>query len=532
MGRYRNPILPGCHPDPSVCRVDDAFYLVTSTFEYLPGLPIHRSTNLVDWELVGHAIDRPEQLDFAGLPSSCGLFAPTIRHHGGRFFVVCTVVGPDDGSWGGRTGHFVVTAGAASGPWSDPVWIDGVGGFDPSLTFDGERVWLVGTEPSASASWPGQTDVWLYELDPVSLQPVSSREVIWHGAMVGAVWAEGPHLQPRPGGGWMLVAAEGGTAREHAVCVAYAEEITGPYVGDPANPRLSHRDLGRLAPIASVGHADLVDDGAGGTWATVLATHPVGGEDGLLGRQTHLVPVEWEDRRPVFAPGSGRVEEWVAHPGVPTQAAWPAVVVDAFAGPALDLSWNGVGRHPSAFAELGSLGKLGSRAGHLRLRGGAEPSGLGAQSFLGRRLPAASVDVAVVVDLGGSATGADADAAAPAPLRGGLLLRTGEHAHVELTVDRAGVVRCVSTASGVSRVVLATQPGATRRELGFEVRDRSARVLVDGVAVTTVDLSGLVPDPARGFVGVWLGPVAIGPDSDSVDVAEFTLSVSSAAPGD
>ena len=93
MGRYRNPILAGCHPDPSICRVGDMYYLATSTFEYLPGIPVHASTNLVDWELIGHAIDRAEQLDFTDLPSSGGLYAPTIRHHDGLFHVVCTVVG-------------------------------------------------------------------------------------------------------------------------------------------------------------------------------------------------------------------------------------------------------------------------------------------------------------------------------------------------------------------------------------------------------------------------------------------------------
>ena len=116
MGRYRNAVLPGCHPDPSICRAGDEYFLVTSTFEVLPGLPIHRSRDLVDWELVGHAIDRPDQLDLSTVPSSGGLFAPTIRHHEGRFHVVCTLV---HGS--GRQGHFLVTATDAAGPWSDPV---------------------------------------------------------------------------------------------------------------------------------------------------------------------------------------------------------------------------------------------------------------------------------------------------------------------------------------------------------------------------------------------------------------------------
>jgi alpha-N-arabinofuranosidase len=510
VGRYRNPVLPGCHPDPSICRVGGEFFLVTSTFEYLPGLPIHVSANLVDWTPIGHAVHRPEQLDFAGLPGSCGLFAPTIRHHDGLFHVVCTVVGPDDGAWAGRTGHFVVTASDASGPWSDPVWIDGVGGFDPSLTFDGGRVWLTGTQPEAEPQWPGQTGVWLVELDPATFQPLGEPAVIWHGALVGAVWAEGPHILPRPGGGWMLVAAEGGTARDHAVSVAYADTIAGPYIGDLANPRLTHRDLGGSATVAAVGHADLVDDAAGRTWATVLATRPVEGRDGLLGRQTHLVPVAYEDGRPVFAPGEARVRAVVDADGVPDQRAFPSVHRDDFDAVAgLDPAWNGVGRHPSAFADLTS------RPGRLRLKGGAEPTTLGPQSFLGRRLPDTQAEVTIAVELPGGAE----------PVRGGLLLRTSEKAHLAVSIDGTGTVRCELTAGGV-RSTLAERSGVgSPARLAVRIRDLDAEVLVEGAPLTTADLSGLVPDPARGFVGVWVGPYVVG-RADSfidVDVAEVEV---------
>ncbi|WP_368497067.1 family 43 glycosylhydrolase [Herbiconiux sp. A18JL235] len=512
MGRYRNPVLPGCHPDPSICRVGDDFYLVTSSFEYLPGLPLHTSTNLVDWSPLGHALHRPGQLDLGGLASSRGLYAPTIRHHDDTFFVVCTVVGPDDGGWAGRTGHFVVTARDAAGPWSDPVWIDGVGGFDPSLTFDGDRVWLVGTEPMAEPRWRGHTGVWLVELDPGSLQPLGAPAVIWEGAMLGAVWAEGPHVLPRPGGGWMLVAAEGGTARDHAVCVAYADSITGPYEGDPGNPRLSHRDLGGTAAIASVGHADLVDDGAGRTWATVLATRLTEGADGLLGRQTHLVPVGWEERRPVFAPGIGRVGEVVEAEGVPDQLPPAEEFGDGFASGRFDAAWNGVGRHPEEFA---SFLDLGAEGWAVSLDGGAEPSSLAPQSFLGRRLPAADADVTLTLEL-------------PGPhMRAGLLLRTSELAHLELGLNGAGRVSCVLTDDGVPTTLGDGQLNGLSRgeavELTVEIRGLGLRAFVDGTFVVEADTSPLVPNPASGFVGVWVGPVAVGAPEDRVRVREVVI---------
>jgi alpha-N-arabinofuranosidase len=512
MGRYLNPVLQGCHPDPSLCRVGDEFFLVTSTFEYLPGLPLHMSRNLVDWHLIGHVIDRPGQLDLAGLPSSRGLFAPTIRHNGERFFVVCTVVGPDDGSWPGRTGHFVVTAVEASGPWSDPVWIDGVEGIDPSLTFDSDHVWLTYTRQTEPAAWPGQTDVWLAELDPETFQPLGDAVAIWGGALLGSVWAEGPHIVPRRGGGWMLVAAEGGTSREHAVCVAYADTITGPYTGDPGNPRLTHRDLGRDATVASVGHADLVDDIAGRTWATVLATRAVDGSDGLMGRQTHLVPVEWQDSRPVFSPGRGRVllENDVA--GIPDQQprerAFLTDFVDARPDAALDPAWTGVARHPAAFTDLGA------RPGRLRIRAGAEPTSRGPQSFLGRRLPDERTRVEAVLDVSpGSA------------VRGGVLLRTSEDAHLELSVDGDGRATCVLVAAGTRSLLGSTRTIPGSQALELTVRDLNAIARVDGVTVAEIRLEGLVPDPGSGFVGAWVGVFAAGSPDGHVDVERVLLTV-------
>jgi xylan 1,4-beta-xylosidase len=512
VGRYLNPMLQGCHPDPSLCRVGDEFFLVTSTFEYLPGLPVHMSRNLVDWHPVGHVIDRPGQLDLSGLPSSRGLFAPTIRHNGERFFVVCTVVGPDGGSWMGRTGHFVVTAVGASGPWSDPVWIDGVEGIDPSLTFDGDRIWLTYTRQTDPAAWPGQTDVWLSELDSASLQPVSDPIAIWSGALVGSVWAEGPHIVPRRGGGWMLVAAEGGTSREHAVSVAYAGAITGPYTGDPGNPRLTHRDLGRDAAVASVGHADLVDDVDGRTWATVLATRPVDGRDGLLGRQTHLVPVEWQDSRPVFSPGHGRVllENDVAC--VPHQQPRERVFLADFVHDGLDAGldpgWSGVGRHPGAFTELGA------RPGRLRIRAGAEPTSCGPQSFLGRRLPDERTRVEAVLEV---SPGSSA--------RGGMLLRTSETAHLELSVDGDGRATCVLVASGTRSLLGSSRTIPGSHTLALTVRDLHATARVDGVILAETRLDGLVPDPGSGFVGAWAGVFAAGDPAGHIDVERVLLTL-------
>ncbi len=508
MGRYANPILPGCHPDPSICRVDDTYYLVTSTFEYLPGLPVHASTNLVDWQLISHAIDRPDQLDFAGLPASKGLFAPTIRHHAGTFYIVCTVVAPsavDGAAWPGRSGHFIVTATDPRGPWSDPIWLEGHDEIDPSLTFDGDRVWLCGTRLADPGLWRQQTEVWLRELDPATFAVIGDESILWHGAVEGAVWAEGPHLYRHPDGGWMLLASEGGTYGDHAISIAYADEITGPYRGDSGNPRLTHRDLGSRAAIWSVGHADLVDAPDGRTWATLLATHTDDGVDGLLGRQTHLVPVEWEDGRPLFAPGAGRVEAVVVADGVPDQAPLARAWVDDFDEPALGLDWSTPRHHPTLIADTRA------RPGHVRLHGGGEPSDLGVLAFLGRRLPCSRAEVRAGVEL--QASGA---------LRAGILLRISESDHLEIAAGADGMARMRLTAGGQTHPVgeVACDPSA-QVDLRLRIDGFRADAWVGETLVGSADLRPLSPGGAGSFLGCWVGPFAVGDgyvDVDRVDI--------------
>ena len=182
----RNPLLPGCYPDPTICRVGEDYYLVTSTFEYVPGLPVFRSDDLVSWEQIGHVIDRPGQLDFDGIASSGGLYAPTLRHHDGVFWLVCTLVDQRDAT---RGGNFLMTATDPAGPWSDPVWLD-ARGIDPSIFFDDDgRVWLHGTRLTPASEWHDETEVWVQELDPETKKLVGPEHVVWNGALRDVVWA-------------------------------------------------------------------------------------------------------------------------------------------------------------------------------------------------------------------------------------------------------------------------------------------------------------------------------------------------------
>jgi xylan 1,4-beta-xylosidase len=500
----RNPFLPGFHPDPSICRVGDVFFVVTSTFEYFPGLPVHRSRDLVEWELVGHAVHREEQLDLSTVAASGGLFAPAIRHHAGRFYVACTLVGGD-----GRQGSFVVTATDPAGPWSDPAWIEDAPGIDPSILFDDDdgRAWWCGTRLADPGDWPEQTEVWVRELDLATMSLVGEEHVVWHGAVEGAVWAEGPHLYRRAGD-VLLVASEGGTERHHAVSAARGPSPTGPFTGSRANPLLTHRHLGDDAPVANVGHADLVDDGRGGWWATVLATRRMpldgGRADALQGRESWLVPVVFEDGWPVFAPGAGRLAEEVEVPWADAHAIAAKTLVDDFDGPALHPELVSVRTAPGARRAL-----LGERPGHLRLHAVSRSLHERApHAFAGFRLEQPVATLATVVEA--------PDAPSPG-LLAGLALRLSERRHVTFGV-RAGaagrIVELVLHVDGDDRLRGVAEVPAGRLGLALEIDGFEAVARVEygerRIAVGTADLSPLSPSEGGGFAGVLGGVFVVG----------------------
>jgi alpha-N-arabinofuranosidase len=220
---YQNPILPGFYPDPSICRVGEDYYLVTSTFEYFPGLPIFHSRDLVNWQQIGHVLDRPSQLPLDGLKASRGLYAPTIRHHNGTFYVINTLVLDHDT---GR--NFIVTATDPAGDWSEPYWLEDAPGIDPSLFFaeDGRCYYTGNRIPPDGEQFTGHREIWLQEVDLSIMQLVGERISLWDGALKGAVHPEAPHLYHKDGFYYLLI-AEGGTAHDHAVTIARSERLPG-----------------------------------------------------------------------------------------------------------------------------------------------------------------------------------------------------------------------------------------------------------------------------------------------------------------
>ena len=305
MSVIQNPILPGFYPDPSLCRVGDDFYLVTSSFSFFPGLPVFHSRDLVHWHQLGHVISRPTQLHLNGRRLSGGLWAPTIRFHDGRYYVICT---HSDGG-----GDFVCTAENPAGPWSYPRFIECAPGIDPSLFWDDDgSCWMTGNDWSK-----GYCYLWACRFDPEACRLLGEPKELWRGALKDAHAPEAPHLYRKDGYYYLLI-AEGGTEFFHAVTVARAEHVLGPYVGYPGNPILTHRAMGRQAAITCTGHADLVELRDGSWYMACLACRPVEGYHLILGRETFLAPVTWEEGWPVVHSGVGRLTLEVPAPALPS----------------------------------------------------------------------------------------------------------------------------------------------------------------------------------------------------------------------
>ncbi|HWS57953.1 MAG TPA: family 43 glycosylhydrolase [Actinotalea sp.] len=412
----QRPVLPGFHPDPTVCRVGDTYYLATSSFEYGPAVPVFRSTDLRDWQPIGHALATAAHVDLtAALPSS-GVLAPTLRHHDGRFWLITTNLA--DGG-----GQLVVSATDPSGPWSAPTRFPTLSGIDPDLAWDEDgrcHVSFAGFGPH------GPEGIQQVEVDLERGDVLTARRHLWSGT--GAKFPEAPHLY-HVGDWWYLVIAEGGTERGHAVSVARSRSVSGPFEGCPANPVLTRRGTDR--PVQSTGHADLVER-PDGRWAAVYhGVRPRGGSPQwhVLGRETFVDEIEWSDGWPVF----GRHVAPTTAPG--------AVVTRALDDDDLARSWVS----PGGFAS----DVLTPAPGGWRLVDGGE-----GRTFVGRRQQWLYVDVRARVRVDG-------------PSVGGLALRIDPSHEIAVELD-AGSVRAVLTVGAV-RTVLGQRAAGADAELELRV---------------------------------------------------------------
>ena len=501
MSLFQNPILPGFYPDPSICRVGDDYYLLTSSFAYFPGIPIFHSRDLVHWRQIGHCLERREQLDLKCCTIKDGIWAPAICHHRGIFYVTATKMQKGGG------GNFIVTATDPAGPWSDPIWVDQPG-IDPSLFFDEEdRCHYLTTHRTPGRS---RNEIVMSEIDLATGKRLSELVTLWSG--IGDLAPEGPHLY-KIGGFYYLMIAEGGTYGGHMENIARSESLWGPYVACPHNPILTHRHDHSL-PIQFAGHGDLVELPDASWWMVHLGVRCSFYQKQHLGRETFLVPVSWSaDGWPLVNGGSGVTDMETEAPKLPPHPWTKENEKNDFGSFGQSYQWNYLG-NPAA-----ENYSVEERPGWLRLRGSASTlASMEQPTFLGRRQQHFNVQASVWIDFDPAKENEEA----------GLAVYMSPDAHYKLSIQRRNGKRIISLGLRLDRLEteigcheLADGPAmleilAARDFYGFRFGQGETTTLL-GEASTRY----LCAEVADTFTGVYFGMFATGNGQEACASAHF-----------
>lgn len=412
--QLQNPVLKGFNPDPAICRVGDDYYIATSTFEWFPGVQIHHSKDLVNWQLIGHPLKRTSQLDMKGAPNSAGVWAPCLTYADGKFWLIYTDVKVNTGPW--KEGHnYLVTCDTIDGDWSEPIYMNS-SGFDPSLFHDDDgRKWFLNMLWDPRIGINSFAGIALQEYDPIQERLVGEVKNIYKGTWLKYV--EGPHLYKKDGN-YYLITAEGATEFYHAVTVARSSNIDGPYETHPQNPILTAAHAPNHL-LQKCGHASFVETPTGDWYMAHLTsrpswpTHPAllqnrdvfHGRDFAtqhtfqnrgycsLGRETAIQKLEWKDGWPYMV-GPLEGSEFVDVPHVPEtkfESTYPET--DHFESHQLNINFATL-RIP--FTE--KIGSLTARPSHLRLYGNESLTSKFTQSLVARRWQSFYFEAETAVD--------------------------------------------------------------------------------------------------------------------------------------
>jgi xylan 1,4-beta-xylosidase len=387
---YLNPILAGYYPDPSVVRVGNDFYMVNSTFGFFPGIPVFHSRDLVNWQQLGNAVDRPDMLPYDGIHlGRHGVYAATIEHHDSTFYIINTCVGCG--------GNFVLTASDPAGPWSDPTWLPHIQGIDPSLFFDDDgKVYVVHHGDPENKRYDAHTAIYVMEIDPETFAARSDDVMLVDGGddyPWNTDWIEGPHIY-KIDGEYLLSAPGGGTGYFHQQLMFRADDPFGPFEPWKDNPSLTQFGLpvDRPDPVTATGHGDIFQDATGDWWAVFLGTRvfdlsPSNSDPGsfLTGRETFLLPVRWQDGWPVILDKGLPVPYVVKGPRLPRSSP-PRIpttgnftIREEFDDPRLDFQWLHIRAPRETWWQTGD--------GELAIEPRSDLVGdPGQPSFVGRRL--------------------------------------------------------------------------------------------------------------------------------------------------
>lgn len=494
---YNNPVISGFHPDPSVCRFGDDYYLVTSSFEYFPGVPLFHSKDLVNWTQLGHVLTRPEQLDLSRAPSSGGIFAPTIREHNGTFYMVTTNVTAG--------GNFFVHTNDPRGEWSNPIFVDHPG-IDPDLFFDEDGT-LFFTSSAHGDHGPG---IYQSKIDPKTGKRLTDPAFLWTGT--GGQYPEAPHIY-RYGNWYYLMIAEGGTEYGHMETIARSERPNGPFVSCPHNPILTHRSQSKT--IHATGHADLVQTPDGDWWAVFLGIRPHGYPNKHhLGRETFLAPVTWTEEGWPIIGDNGTVSETMPAGNLPLEPVKAVPVRDGFEEEALAPYWNFM-RLPNS-----DNWSLREKDSCLTLRGNETTlNEIGAPAFLARKQQHFDCSVSTHMEFAPQRDGEEA----------GITVYMNERFHYEIAVTRiAGVCKVIFRRKlgslwkieneapwAFDSIVL--HVSANRDQYAFGFSDGNGEPFWFGRGETSL----LATEVAGGFTGVLFALYATGNGAKSESLAHF-----------
>ncbi len=509
--KFRNPVVGGSYPDPSICRVNDDYYLVNSSFGYFPGLPIFHSKDLVNWSQIGYGLTRESQAclyrkeegegTHDPLFNFTGIYAPTIRYHQGSFYIVTT------NTVDGR--NFIIQAEQPEGPWSEPLFLDHWGGIDPSLLFDEDgKVYITGT----GSHRDGVPGIYQAEMDLTTGEIITERKLIWEGT--GGSFPEGPHLY-RIDKRYYLVIAEGGTEYGHMVTVARSDQPYGPFEACPNNPILTHRSISHS--VQATGHVDFVQAHDGTWWTVLLGIRPIGYPfHHHLGRETYLAPVTWTEEGWPLIGENGRLGLEMEGPGFfqGYDESLSRFGRDNFDNEVLDFQWN-FHRNPRE-----SMYSLSAKKSCLTLFGTEhtldESQNL---AFLGRRQQDFDCCVSALMKFEPEHDGEEA----------GLTVYMNEKAHYEIAVRRNNGLKTLFLRRRIgslwkveweqeldaNEVILNIKANDVQYIFGYSLLGEEEVIIGGG------ECSYLATEVAGGFTGVYFGMYATGNGKPSESPAHF-----------
>ena len=322
--KIQNPILKGFNPDPCICRVGEDYYMATSTFEWFPGVQIHHSKDLKNWQLITHPLKRLSQLNMLGNPNSGGVWAPALSYANGKFWLIYSDMKVVTGAW--KDGHnYLVTCDTIDGDWSEPVYLNS-SGFDPSMYHDEAS----GKKYVLNMVWDPRTykhsfyGIVLQEYSPEKKHLIGKPQIIFKGTDIKLT--EAPHIY-KVGDYYYLLTAEGGTTYAHVATIARSKNLTGPYEVHPENPLLTTRHESDN-PLQKAGHASIIHTHTDEWYLAHLMGRPIKGDECSanakgrneaitetqyelmnrgycpLGRESSIQKLEWRDGWPYVVGGN------------------------------------------------------------------------------------------------------------------------------------------------------------------------------------------------------------------------------------